>query len=230
MGASCNFRNINGILVGQGCGPPLCLAVSRQRTYGHPLKTEQLRISPSVNVIPAAIADAGALAALVQENAAYLHQYLPKVVTLSSVDACTAHLHYVIEAGETNELFEWHIFAGDALCGAIRLNKIELGNHKASIGYYIGERFQGQGLASSSVCAVLGYCFDKLGFNRIELQCTSSNKASQQVAKRLGFTWEGLLRQAELLDGAYVDLFVYGLLREDFYLNTRGTGAPATAG
>ena len=191
---------------------------------GH-LKTETLRISPTVSVTPASIGDATALAALVQENIAYLKKYLPKVVTLATVEATTEHLQYLNEAGQQDELFEWHIFSDNDLCGAIRLNKIELGNHKASIAYYIGERFQGQGLASSSVRAVLGYCFNKLGFNRIELQCTSTNLASQQLAKRLGFTWEGMLRQAELLNGAYADLFVYGLLREDFQLH-----APLTAG
>ena len=165
---------------------------------------------------PAAVADAPALASLVHENADYLNQYLPKVVTLATEQACIEHLRYVLEAGKEDELFEWHIFAGDKLCGAIRLNKIEMGNHKASIAYYIGESSQGQGLASSCVRAVLAYCFGKLGFNRIELQCTSTNLASQQVAKRLGFTWEGMLHQAELLNGQYVDLFVYGLLRQDF--------------
>ena len=142
------------------------------------------------------------------------------VVTLSTVDACSAHIQDVLKAGQEDELFEWHIFAQNKLCGAIRLNKIELGNRKASIAYYIGENCQGQGLASSAVRAVIGYCFEKLGFNRIELQCTSENLGSQKVAKRLGFSWEGMLRQAELLNGSYVDLFVYGLLREDFHVQT----------
>lgn len=191
------------------------------------LKTETLHISPSVRVSPVAIADAAPLAALICENATYLHQFLPKVVTLSSVGACTEHLQHVIDASKEDELFEWHIFADDQLCGAIRLNKIEMGNHKASMGYYIGEKSQGQGLASSSVRAVLGYCFNQLGFNRIELQCTSTNLASQQVAKRLGFTWEGMLRQAELLDGAYADLYVYALLRADYQQQT--ADSPITA-
>lgn len=185
-------------------------------TYGVTLKTEALRISPSAQVIPAAIADASALSDLVQDNIGYLNQYLPKVVTLSTVEACADHLRYLVKASKQAELFEWHIFSDDKLCGAIRLNKIEMSNHKASIGYYVGESFQGKGLASASVRAVLGYCFDKLGFNRIELQCTSTNLASQQVAQRLGFTREGMLRQAELLNGAYVDHFVYGLLKQDF--------------
>ncbi len=204
--------------------PIYSIIVKIANAHGVSLKTEPLRISPTVKVVPAALADASALAALVQENAVFLKKYLPKVVTLSSVDACNEHLQYVIDAGKEDELFEWHIFANDKLCGAVRLNKIELGNHKASIAYYIGENCQGQGLASSSVRAVLGYCFEKLGFNRIELQCTSTNLASQQVAKRLGFTWEGMLRQAELLENDYVDLFVYGLLHEDFRLQADKAG------
>lgn len=142
--------------------------------------------------------------------------YLPKVTGLATVEACEQHLKYLIEAGKENELFEWHIFDNGTLCGAIRLNHIEEENHKASIAYYIGENHQGKGLVTASVRAVLGYCFSHMGMNRIELKCASTNMGSQQVAKRLGFTWEGLLHQAEFINGAYGDLFVYGLLREDF--------------
>ncbi len=167
-------------------------------------------------MIPVSAADASALALLVQANLAHLQTYLPKVTGLATVEACQRHLQHVIDCGKENEVFEWHIFDNDVLCGAVRLNNIDEENHKASIAYYIGEHHQGKGLATSSVRAVLGYCFTKMGFNRIELKCASANMGSQQVAKRLGFTWEGLLHQAEFLNGAYIDLFVYGLLREDF--------------
>lgn len=167
-------------------------------------------------MIPVSAADASALAELVQANISHLHTYLPKVTGLATVEACQRHLQHVIDCGKENEVFEWHIFDNDVLCGAVRLNHIEEENHKASIAYYIGDSHQGKGLATSAVRAVLGYCFTKMGFNRIELKCASTNMGSQQVAKRLGFIWEGLLHQAEFLNGAYVDHFVYGLLKEDF--------------
>jgi ribosomal-protein-serine acetyltransferase len=86
----------------------------------------------------------------------------------------------------------------------------------ASVGYYLGVEHQGQGRATRAVRTVLQFAYQRLGFNRIELKCASTNTASQRVAERLGFGWEGLLRQAELVDGVYLDHFVYGLLRADF--------------
>lgn len=165
-------------------------------------------------MVPVRLEDAAALAVLVADNIGHLRTFLPRVTGLDTLAAAEEHLQCVLEA--EGELLEWHIFSDGRLCGAIRLNHIEQDHRKASIGYYLGARHQGSGLATASVRAVLQFAFERLGFNRIELRCATSNAASQRVAERLGFLWEGLLRQAELVDGAYLDSFVYGLLREEF--------------
>jgi ribosomal-protein-serine acetyltransferase len=180
------------------------------------LKIETLSVTHGISVIPVRLTDAHALASLVAENAGHLQMFLPKVVGLGRVSAAEDHLQNMIDAGAQGELLEWHIFANERLCGAIRLNHIEHDNRKASVGYYLGQKYQGSGMATASVRAVLQFAFERLGFNRIELKCAVANVASQRVAERLGFAWEGLLRQAELVDGAYLDHFVYGLLRDDF--------------
>lgn len=180
------------------------------------MKTETLSIAPGIRVAPICTSHAAELASLVQANIGHLQTFLPQVNGLATMAAAEQHLDYAIKAAEEGELLEWHIYDGDSLCGAVRVNHIEEGNHKAAIAYYLGAGRQGRGLATSSVRAVLGYCFMTLGFNRIELKCASTNAASQRVAERLGFSREGLLRQAEYLNGEYVDHFLYALLREDF--------------
>jgi ribosomal-protein-serine acetyltransferase len=166
--------------------------------------------------MPARVSDAVALSSLVADNMSHLGHFMPKVVRLNTLEAAQRYLQSVVESNGEGELLEWHIFDGDTLCGAIRLNHIEPENRKVSIGYYIGAGFQGQGLATMSIRAVLRFVFEGLGFNRVQLKCASINLPSQRVAERLGFSWEGLLRQAEMIDGQYVDHFVYGLLREEF--------------
>jgi len=174
-----------------------------------------LRISPDITVIPVSLTHASALATLVKENSSHLKVFLPKVTGLSTFEAAQDHLRHAIDMRASGDLHEWHIFNGNELCGAIRLNQIEPDNRKASIAYYLGAAHQGAGLATMSVRAVIGYCFKQMDLNRIELRCASENMPSQRLAKRLGFTWEGMLRQAELLDGAFADHFVYSLLRQD---------------
>jgi ribosomal-protein-serine acetyltransferase len=162
-----------------------------------------------------ALAHAPALSALIEGNKTFLETYLPKVAGLAQRDAASAHLQHVLTARAHGELFEWHIFRDQQLCGAIRLTDIDTANRKAAVAYYLGAEFQGNGLATTSVRAVIGYAFEHLQLNRIELRCTSENLPSQRIAKRLGFTWEGMLRQAELLRGEFADHFVYSLLRQE---------------
>ena len=166
--------------------------------------------------MPVSVNDAQALSALISENLEHLGAYMPKVVKLHTVESARDHLHFVTESNGAGELLEWHLMNGDVLCGAIRLNHIEADSHKASVGYYIGAQYQGAGLATMAVRAVLGFAFERLAFNRIELRCASHNAASARIAERLGFSWEGLLREAELIGHTYVDHFVYSLLRSEY--------------
>ncbi|WP_267873483.1 GNAT family N-acetyltransferase [Massilia sp. CF038] len=166
-------------------------------------------------LVPVSLSHANALSTLVQENQAHLKTYMPRLCTLNTPEAAQHHLRQAIDSAAKDELCEWHIFSGDQLCGAVRIHQFEPHNRKAAIAYYIGAGQQGGGLATKSARAVLAYCFRRLDLNRIELRCAADNLASQRVAKRLGFTWEGMLRQAELNNGVFIDHFIYSLLRQD---------------
>lgn len=191
------------------------LPYNNDQSPGVILNTETLRIAPDIKIVPVSQHHARQLAALIKENLPHLHTFLPAVATLGTVEAAQAHLKRVIAAADQGELYEWHIFRGDELCGAIRISQIDRADRKAALSCYIAADQQGAGVATSGLRAVIAYCFKHLDLNRIEWRCASENMASQRLAKRLGFSWEGMLRQAELLNGEFVDLFVYSLLRQE---------------
>lgn len=166
--------------------------------------------------MPSTVSHAAALATLVTQNISHLQQYLPAVTELATVAKATAHIEFISELAMKGELFEWHVFSGDILCGNIRVKDIDNHDQKAKIGYFIGSEFQGKGIATASVRAVLAHCFTSLGINRVELRCAADNLPSIRVAERLGFTLEGVLRQDEFLNGVFTDLCIYGLLRKEF--------------
>jgi ribosomal-protein-serine acetyltransferase len=180
------------------------------------MEARLISVSASLAARPADPAHAEALADFVRRNSDHLRVYLPAVAAIDSVDKARLHLSEAAERAARNEVLEWYLFADGALCGAVRLNKIEIVNRKVSIAYLLGADYQGRGFATLSVRAFLRYCFDDLGMNRVELTCATDNLPSVGVAERAGFVREGVLRQAEWLDGKAADHYVYGILRSDF--------------
>lgn len=169
-----------------------------------------------LSILPVSVAHAPMLAALVQKDNAHLNAWLPMVATLSSLEAARAHLERADLRAAAGEIFEWHLFLDDRLCGSVRLRDIDHADRKAAIGYFLGSEFTGRGIVTAALRAVLAWCFGSLELNRIELHCATGNAPSIRVAERLGFVREGVLRQDQWLHGAFVDLYVYGLLKSEF--------------
>lgn len=54
--------------------------------------------------------------------------------------------------------------------------------------------------------------------NRVEIRVAAENRRSRAISERLGFRQEGMLRQAELIDGRYLASIVYSMLAADWPL------------
>jgi RimJ/RimL family protein N-acetyltransferase len=54
--------------------------------------------------------------------------------------------------------------------------------------------------------------FDELGYRRYEWKCDALNAPSRAAAERLGFTYEGLFRQATLYKGRNRDTAWYSII------------------
>jgi ribosomal-protein-serine acetyltransferase len=179
------------------------------------MKTMKLA-SHAISLVPAEVGHAEALARLVRQNVAHLHAYLPAVAKVAVLAEARHYLEAAVERAAEGEILEWYLFSGDELCGSIRVKDIDHHDSKATMGYFLGYQFEGQGFMTASGRVILDYCFHTLQLNRIELRCASTNAPSMAVAGRLGFTLEGTLRQEEWLNGAFVDQHVYGLLGSEF--------------
>jgi len=102
------------------------------------------------------------------------------------------------------------------LAGAISLH-INPYSRSAEIGYWIDGGHEGRGLASRAVAAVLDHAFGPLGIERVALHTDPANERSRNLARRLGFVEEGLLRQGlAFADGERRDETVYGLLASEW--------------
>lgn len=85
------------------------------------------------------------------------------------------------------------------------------------IGYTLFYRKHwGKGLMSEAVRLVVDYLFMAERINRLEIRCDVANLASARIAEKLGFTHEGIARQAIFARGKHHDMKQYALLRTDW--------------
>ena len=102
------------------------------------------------------------------------------------------------------------------IVGTVGLARIDWENRSTDIGYWLGQEHQGRGLMTSAVAVLVDHAFDSLRLNRAEIHTDVLNHRSRAVAERLGFRYEGTLRQAyRITDDRYSDDAVYAMLASD---------------
>ncbi|WP_185443082.1 GNAT family N-acetyltransferase [Kribbella qitaiheensis] len=84
------------------------------------------------------------------------------------------------------------------------------------VGYWLDADFVGRGLVTRTVTAILDHAFGQLGLERIGLTATADNLRSRSVAERLGFTLEGVVREAAAFPTERRDVALYGLLAREW--------------
>ena len=69
---------------------------------------------------------------------------------------------------------------------------------------------------SEAVGAIVAYGFREINLNKICALVVTDNLASAKLLERLSFRKEGVMRQAQFVNGKYDDLIAYALLREEW--------------
>lgn len=156
-------------------------------------------------------ADAEALFAVVDANRAHVGRCLAFV---ASTREATHSLEWI--RGTHKQLADKRgvqlaIVDAEAIVGVVGIWAID-DARSATVGYWIAEDRQGRGIVSEALSALIAHTFQSLAVHRLELRAAVDNERSKAVAHRLGFTLEGILREAERRGDEYVDVAVYSLL------------------
>ena len=77
------------------------------------------------------------------------------------------------------------------------------------IGYTVFNNYWGRGYAAEIAEALTAIGFETLGFHRLEAYINLDNPASQAVARKCGYTLEGVREKYLLEDGVWTDNAVY---------------------
>ncbi len=102
---------------------------------------------------------------------------------------------------------------GGEAAGAIGLSGIEK-EHKAEIGYWLGEKHWGKGIMSEAVKLMEKFAFEELNLLRITAFTFDYNKSSYRVLEKNGYKLEGRLEKDIKKDGEVFDAFIFGKIKK----------------
>jgi ribosomal-protein-alanine N-acetyltransferase len=83
---------------------------------------------------------------------------------------------------------------------------------KAEVGFWILPQFWNKGIATEVLRAVIQYCQQQKDVHRLEAFVEEGNVASSRVLEKVGFVYEGTMRECEIKNGKFISLMIYALI------------------
>lgn len=120
------------------------------------------------------------------------------------------------QSGAVGEcVFELYDRDSNNLIGACGYHTWYPQHERAEIGYHLAEGYRGIGLMSEAMPDILKFGFTEMELNRIEAQIEPHNLPSIRLIRKMGFQFEGYLRQNFKSGQKFEDSCLYARLRSD---------------
>jgi ribosomal-protein-alanine N-acetyltransferase len=144
-------------------------------------------------------------------------KFIPRPLVTTDEQALE-HFKMIDEKIENNTGINWAITVkgNPKLIGIIGHYRIQPENHRCEIGYMILPEYNGQGITTEAIKAVLEYGFEDLNMHSIEAVIDPDNVASERVLQKNGFVKEAHILENELWDGKFWDTVIYSILKRNF--------------
>ncbi len=138
-------------------------------------------------------------------------------ISFDTMEATKEQLEWFMDLEKNNTGIWW------AICnkidynfiGAVGLNDLEKKNRKAEIGIWILPENWGKGIMKEVIPAICNYGFNNLGIHRIEGFVESENNNCKNGLKKIGFNFEGTMRDCEIKNGKYISIDIYSAINKD---------------
>jgi ribosomal-protein-serine acetyltransferase len=160
--------------------------------------------------------DAAELFAVTDSNRRHLRAWLPWVDgTLGEADSAS-FIEATIAQREAGRGPTFAILHDGAIVGVAGFKPLHRVSRVGEIGYWLAAEAQGRGTMTETCRFLVRYAFLTLDLNCVVIAAATGNQRSRAIPERLGFKFEGVLREREDLYGTFVDHAVYSQLRSEF--------------
>lgn len=142
--------------------------------------------------------------------------WIPFAAAASDLDSARALLQRYADsqAADTGRLYG--IWLDGTLVGGVLFRIFEAGTGNCEVGCWLEPAGQGHGLVTRATRKLIDWAFDVRGMHRVEWVASSANTRSVAVAKRLGMTCDGVMRERYLYRGERHDSEIWSVLASEW--------------
>ena len=124
----------------------------------------------------------------------------------------------VLHRYETGRCYRWAIALAedDSIIGIIELLRFDEETGTCSFAYMIGDAFWGKGYGTQALKAALGFGFEQMELNTVEVDHMAGNDASGAVMRKAGMTYIRIDEGKYEKKGIVYDAVVYRITRQEW--------------
>lgn len=108
------------------------------------------------------------------------------------------------------------IWTDGRLVGGVLFKTMDVAQGTAEAGCWLEPSAVGKGLVSRAARVIIDWAVEERGIHRVEWLVSAANGASIDVARRLGLTKDGVLRESYLYRGERHDIEVWSVLAPEW--------------
>lgn len=153
---------------------------------------------------------------LITSNRQHLATYLPWVDTIHTLADEQEALQILQQRAHEFDACSYAIRFQGQLVGSVGFHKYDEESRAIEIGYWLAKDAEGKGIITRSVVALLRVAFDEWRLNKVLIFCNPSNVRSCAIPQRLGFHFDGTLREVQVLHGKLNDLKMFSMLAREW--------------
>lgn len=161
-------------------------------------------------------ADAEELFRVVEANRQHLREWLPWLDANTTPEHSGEFIRSVLRQHAQEQGFTCAIIFRGCIVGVVGYHPIRWSNKSVELGYWLSREAVGHGIMTRCCRLLVAHAFQGLGLNRVVIPVAVGNRRSRGIPERLGFTQEGVIRDAEWLYDHFVDHALYAILKKDW--------------
>ncbi len=137
-------------------------------------------------------------------------KYLDRAIA-KNIHEAIQHIIFITNTMAKNERVVWGMALKDdpKLIGAIGFWRIFPEDYRAEVGYEMLPEYQGKGLMSETMQAILKYGFEELKLHSVEAHLDPRNKRSIHLLEKNNFKLEAHFRERYFRKGEFSDGMIY---------------------